>query len=163
MHFATITEANYNQVAKIYQLGISTAIATFETEVPDYKAWDRKFLKFGRITLEDSQGVCGWSALTKTSDRIVYRGVAEVSLYVHPKKWRNKIGTRLLMKQIEESEKNGIWTLQCGIMEENKASIELHKKCGFRIIGVREKIACLNNVWKNNVIMEKRSEIIGIN
>lgn len=162
MAFITINEINYNTIAEIYQLGIDTGYATFETEIPDFKTWNKKYLPFCRIALEDKGEILGWASLTKVSTRQVYKGVAEVTLYVHPKAWGKNIGTQLLLQLIEESEKNDIWTLQCGIMEENIASLKLHEKCGFRTIGYREKVGCLNGIWKNNIIMERRSKIVGI-
>jgi len=117
-------------------------------------------LPFGRIVLEKDETVIGWAALSKVSDRCVYEGVAEVSIYVaHQGKG---LGTVLLQQLIKISESKGIWTLQCGIMRENMASIKLHKKCGFRIIGYREKIGKRNGVWRDNIIMERRSKIAGV-
>ncbi|UNY98897.1 N-acetyltransferase family protein [Zhouia spongiae] len=157
MHFGLITPGHYPQVAEIYLAGIKTGNATFETGVPSYELWDKKHLPFGRIALFTGNKMLGWAALSKVSDRCVYNGVAEVSIYVAPGSARIGIGTQLLIKLIEESEKNGLWTLQCGIMKENTASIKLHQKCGFRKIGYREKIGKLHGVWRDNIIMERRS------
>ena len=162
MAFVTINPTNYRAVAEIYELGIATGIATFETKVPDFKTWDKTHLTFCRLGFQEDSKILGWVALSKVSDRDVYKGVAEVSLYVHPQAWGKTIGTQLLLKLIEDSEKHGIWTLQCGIMEDNIASLKLHKKCGFRTIGYREKVGYLNGQWKNNVILERRSKIVGI-
>ena len=162
MSFVTINSSNYKAIAKIYALGIATGFATFETQIPDFKTWDKSHLPICRIAYQKNSKILGWCALSKVSDRDVYKGVAEVSLYVHPESWRQQIGLQLLQKLIEESEKNGIWTLQCGIMEDNEASLKLHAKCGFRTVGYREKVGYLNGQWKNNIIMEKRSKIIGI-
>ncbi|RNC86475.1 MAG: N-acetyltransferase [Winogradskyella sp.] len=162
MKFIAITETNYPKVAEIYKLGLETKIATFETQVLDFSTWNKKYLPFCRIALEHNNEILGWSALTKVSNRQVYAGVAEVSIYIHPKYWNKKVGTKLLLELIERSEQNGIWTLQCGIMSDNLASIKLHEKCGFRIIGYREKIGCLNGIWKDNVLMERRSKRIGV-
>ena len=162
MRFGSINISNYNQIANIYNAGIATGIATFEVEAPDFNIWDKNHLPFGRITIEDNETVLGWASLAKVSDRCAYNGVAEVSVYVHPQCHRQHIGTKLLNHLIKISEENGIWTLQCGIMEENIASIKLHQDCGFRIIGYREKVGCLNGIWKNNTIMERRSKIVGI-
>ncbi|ETN96982.1 GNAT family N-acetyltransferase [Zhouia amylolytica] len=161
MNFHTITTYNYPKVAQIYQAGIDSENATFEVNVPTYQEWDQKHLPFGRIALFDKNKMVGWASLSRVSQREVYNGVAEVSIYIAPNQQRKGIGTLLLQKLIEESESNGIWTLQCGIMRENKASIGLHKKCGFREIGYREKIAELHGVWRDNILMERRSKKIG--
>lgn len=162
MKFSEINTTNYEAVSQIYKSGIATENATFETLVPSFEAWDKKYLPFARIALYEDKTMLGWAALSKVSERLVYRGVAEVSVYVSEKAQGKGIGTKLLLQLIKESELEGIWTLQCGIMRENKASIQLHKKCGFRIIGYREKIGQLNGVWRDNVSMERRSKVIGI-
>ncbi|WP_422103913.1 GNAT family N-acetyltransferase [Winogradskyella sp.] len=162
MVFVSIKRSNYAAVAEIYKLGIAAGYATFETEIPDFNTWDKKHLSYCRFALKQNSKILGWGALSKVSDRNCYKGVAEVSVYVHPEAQGKSIGTQLLLKLIDESEKNGIWTLQGGIMEGNIASLKLHKKCGFRTIGYREKIGCLNGQWKNKVILERRSKIVGI-
>jgi L-amino acid N-acyltransferase YncA len=160
MVFSKIDKHNFSAVAEIYKTGIDTGNATFETIIPSFEEWDKKHLPFGRIVLEKDETVIGWAALSKVSDRCVYEGVAEVSIYVaHQGKG---LGTVLLQQLIKISESKGIWTLQCGIMRENMASIKLHKKCGFRIIGYREKIGKRNGVWRDNIIMERRSKIAGV-
>ena len=117
-------------------------------------------MPFGRIVIIKDGILVGWAALSKVSDRCVYEGVAEVSVYVsdHGKGLR----TQLLQKLIEVSESEGLWTLQCGIMRENIASIRLHEKCGFRKIGYRENVGKLNGVWRDNILMERRSKTVGI-
>jgi L-amino acid N-acyltransferase YncA len=121
-------------------------------------------LQEGRLVAIDSNdNVLGWVALTPTSSRCVYRGVAEVSVYIDQEARGNGVGAALLSAVINESEKMGLWTLQSGIIEINEASIALHKKCGFRIIGFRERVAMdSDGVWQNTVLMERRSEVIGI-
>ncbi|GHC59550.1 GNAT family N-acetyltransferase [Ulvibacter litoralis] len=162
MKFSEINKDNYKQVSDIYRSGIKTENATFEVNVPSFEAWDQKYLPFGRIIIHKDEIVLGWASLAKVSDRLVYKGVAEVSVYVSPNAQGKGTGTKLLKKLIEISESEGIWTLQCGIMRENVASIQLHKKCGFREIGYREKVGKLNNVWRDNVIMERRSKVVGL-
>ena len=154
--------ADWSAVSEIYKLGIETGIATFETEVPSWEKWDDKFLKHSRLTAWSENKITGWAALSTVSSREVYKGVAEVSVYVHTDYAHQGIGIQLLEKLIVESENNGIWTLQAGIFCENIASINLHKKMGFREIGYREKVAKRDGIWHDNIIMERRSKIIGI-
>jgi L-amino acid N-acyltransferase YncA len=160
--FSLITEDNYASVTKIYLAGIATGNATFETKVPSFEEWDKNHLPFGRIIAEVNQEITGWAAFSKVSDRKAYSGVAEVSIYLAPEFRGQGIGTEILNELIAISESNQIWSLYCGIMSENKASIALHKKCGFREVGYREKIAQLHGVWRDNVIMERRSKIVGL-
>lgn len=160
--FSPIDRENYPQVAEIYNLGLETGVASFETEVPGFRDWNDKYLPSCRIAVFLEDNMCGWAALTKTSDRKVYRGVAEVSIYIHPACRGKGIGYLLLRKLISESEKNGFWTLHCSIMRANAASISLHKKCGFREIGYREKIGMRDGTWYDNILMERRSRVVGI-
>ncbi len=150
---------DWNEVKCIYQQGIDTNIATFETSCPTWEKWSDMHLKECRFVYVLNSKVVGWVALTPTSSRCVYAGVAEVSVYVANDAKRKGIGSALLKRLIESSEANGIWTLQSGVIEENTASIELHKKCGFRVVGIREKISQDRfGVWKNIVLMERRSK-----
>ena len=153
---------DWENVSRIYRLGIDTGIATFEKEIPSWNTWDTAHLKSCRLIAENDHKIVGWAALSPVSGRCVYGGVAEVSVYVDISYNNKGIGTRLLLELIKESEKNGIWTLQSGIFPENKASIQLHKKLGFREIGFREKIGKKDGIWYDNVILEKRSKTIGI-
>ena len=153
---------DWENVSRIYRLGIDTGIATFEKEIPSWNTWDKAHLKSCRLIAEYDNKIVGWAALSPVSGRCVYGGVAEVSVYVDISYNKKGIGTRLLQQLIKQSEKNGIWTLQSGIFPENKASIQLHKKLGFREIGFREKIGKKDGVWYDNVILEKRSKTIGI-
>jgi phosphinothricin acetyltransferase len=154
-------EEDWEAVAEIYKEGIDTGIATFQSEVPAYEAWNGAHLKACRFVAEADQKVVGWTALTPTSSRCVYAGVAEVSIYIRGEYRGNKIGEKLLEVLIAEAEKEGYWTLQSGIFEINKASIALHKKTGFRLVGYREKIARDHNgEWQNTVLMERRSTVI---
>ena len=157
-----IEAKDWNAIAKIYKLGIETGIATFETEIPIWSTWDNSHLKTCRFVAWLNNKITGWAALSPVSDRCVYGGVAEVSVYVDTKYNGKGIGTQLLERLISESEKEGIWTLQAGIFRENMASIRLHKKVGFREIGYREKVGKLNGIWYDNTILERRSKTIGI-
>lgn len=158
----TMKNADWNQVAEIYLEGINTKKATFQTEVPTFEEWDNGHIESCRLVARtEDMKILGWVALSKTSSRCVYMGVAEVSIYIGEKFKGIGIGKALLKKVIEESEENGFWTLQSGIIIENEASIELHKKCGFRIVGTREKIAKMDNeTWHDVVFMERRSDLI---
>lgn len=155
---------DYESVKNIYLEGIATKKATFQTTVSDYVTWSNGHIKeCCYVATDEEDQILGWVALSPTSSRCVYRGVDEVSIYITQKARGRKIGTSLLNKVIEESEKHGIWTLQSGIFEINEASIALHKKCGFRIVGTRENIAQdVDGIWRNTVIMERRSKIVGI-
>lgn len=156
-------EEDWEAVASIYKEGIDTKRATFQAEVPTYEAWDKSHLKACRLVAVENGAVVGWVALTPYSSRCVYCGVAEVSVYIKEDCRGKKVGEKLLRELIEESEKEGIWTLQSGIIEINKASIALHSKVGFRMVGIREKIAQDHNgVWQNTVLMERRSAVVGV-
>jgi phosphinothricin acetyltransferase len=162
MEIVTIREAHYPAIAGIYLQGIATGNATFQTSAPGWHDWDKSHLPHSRIAMTDNDGIAGWAALTGVSSRCVYAGVAEVSVYVGDQ-WRGRgFGKMLLQELISQSEANGLWTLQSGIFPENTASIRLHKQCGFRIIGYREKIGQMNGVWRDNIIMERRSKTVGI-
>lgn len=162
MKIEPISLTNYNQIAAIYKEGIDSGMATFETNVPIWNVWDAAHLSHSRIALYSDTAIIGWGALSAVSSRKVYRGVAEVSVYVALKYRGLGFGKKILLALIKSSEENGIWTLQSGIMSINKASIKMHLDCGFRVIGYREKIGKLNNSWMDNTILERRSKIIGI-
>jgi phosphinothricin acetyltransferase len=153
---------DFPAVARIYQQGIETGNATFETVAPDWEVWDRKFFSICRFVVENENVVLGWAALSGVSARAVYAGVCEVSVYVAPEAWGRGAGKLLLQNLVAASEANGIWTLQAGIFPENKASVALHEKCGFRIVGVREKIGQMNGIWRDTLLLERRSKIVGI-
>ncbi|QED36408.1 N-acetyltransferase [Antarcticibacterium arcticum] len=154
--------AHWEAVKEIYENGIATGHATFETKAPEWEKWDREHLKFARIVALVKDKVAGWAALSAVSGRCVYGGVAEISVYVAEGYRGLGIGKKLLENLIIQSEENGIWTLQAGIFPENTASLKLHEKAGFRIIGKREKIGKMNNVWRDSIILEKRSRIVGV-
>jgi len=151
---------DWSSVSKIYEDGISTGIATFETEVPDFETWNKKYIESCRIVASQNEKLVGFAVLSLVSHRYVYRGVAEVTLYVDKDYRGNGIGKILLTELIKQSETHGFWTLQASIFSENLASINLHKKCGFRIVGIKEKIGQLNGKWHDNHFLERRSKII---
>ena len=156
-------KADWPIVSKIYNEGITTGIATFETAVPPYGDWHRAHLEYCRFVALIDSTVIGWAALSPVSSRCVYCGVAEVSIYVGRNSHGMGVGTALLKTLIMESENRGLWTLQAGIFPENQASIKLHEKMGFRFLGRRERIGKTGDgVWKDNLLFERRSKIVGI-
>ncbi len=161
LKFRNLLPSDWEQVAEIYSKGIKTGNATFELTVPSWENWNKSHLDTCRIVAETKNIITGWAALTPVSSRCVYGGVAEVSVYVHPQFFGQKIGSQLLEVLITESEKNDIWTLQASIFPENKASIRIHEKHGFRKIGYRERIGNMNGKWRDTVILERRSSIVG--
>lgn len=155
-----LLKTDWIAVSNIYAEGIATGIATFETEVPEWELWNEKYIEHIRIVAELNNEVVGFAVLSQVSKRKVYKGVAEVSVYVSTNHWGHKIGETLLKQLIMESENYGFWTLQANIFSENKASINLHKKCGFRMVGIREKIGMLHGKWHDNHLLERRSIVI---
>lgn len=158
-----MNEQDWPDVAEIYRQGIATGKATFQSEIPEYKNWNASHLPICRFVANADGKVAGWAALSGVSSRCVYRGVAEVSVYIAEGNRKNGIGQKLLEYLIDQSEKAGIWTLQSGIMEDNLASLRLHEKCGFRKVGYREQIGCdISGHWRSTVLMERRSSTVGI-
>ena len=153
---------DWTSVSKIYAEGIATGIATFETEIPSWSVWDTKYLKNCRLVAEINNEVVGFAVLSQVSMRTVYKGVAEVTVYVGNSQRGNGIGKLLLQELILESEKHRFWTLQASIFSKNIASIALHKGCGFRLIGTREKIGQHKGIWYDNNIFERRSKKVGL-
>ncbi|MBC2838525.1 GNAT family N-acetyltransferase [Robiginitalea sp. SC105] len=163
MQIRPMTPEDWHEVARIYAEGIGTGVATFETRVPTYEAWDSAHLPECRLVAQAKDGqLAGWAALSPVSGRCVYGGVAELSVYVSSRHRGSGTGKALLAALIPESEARGIWTLQSGVFPENSASIRLHESCGFRRLGYREKIARRNGVWKDNILFERRSRTVGI-
>jgi L-amino acid N-acyltransferase YncA len=149
-------------VREIYREGIATGNATFETELPGWEKWDSGHRKDCRLIARQGEQIIGWSALSPVSARQVYAGVAEVSVYVAAAARGNRIGKALLQALIAESESQGIWTLQAGVFPENVGSIVLHKSCGFREVGVRQRVGKLSEVWRDVQLLERRSQRVGI-
>jgi phosphinothricin acetyltransferase len=149
-------------VADIYKQGIETGNATFQSDVPVWEEWDRAHLPSCRIVAELDSNVAGWAALSPVSGRCIYAGVAEVSVYVSRQYQGLKIGSRLLQKLIDESEDNELWMLQAGIFRENVASLRLHESLGFRHVGYREKIGKMNGIWRDTLLLERRSNKTGL-
>ncbi|MBI1909722.1 MAG: N-acetyltransferase [Deltaproteobacteria bacterium] len=155
-------QSDWPIVAEIYLEGIKTCHATFEQEVSTWEIWDKGHLKKCRLVAEKEGQITGWAALSPVSERCVYAGVCEVSVYVATVVRGKGIGHLLLNALIGASEIEGIWTIQAGIFPENKTSLALHKACGFREIGIREKIGKMDGCWRDVVLLERRSKTIGI-
>jgi phosphinothricin acetyltransferase len=151
---------DWPEVAAIYEDGIRTGNATFETGVPAWESWDAAHTETRVLAALDGKAA-GWGALSATSDRSCYRGVAEDSVYVASWAQGRGVGRALLDELVARAEAAGVWTLQAGIFPENKASIRLHLGCGFRLVGVRERIGELNGVWRDVLLLERRSEVTG--
>jgi L-amino acid N-acyltransferase YncA len=157
-----LEESHYEVVVQIYREGIATGNATLQTETPDWPTWHAGHILHSRLVAFSQGEVAGWAALTPVSGRCVYRGVAEVSVYIGEKYRGRGVGKLLLEELIRASEENGIWTLQAGIFKENKASLALHLKSGFREVGIREKIGQLNGTWRDVYLLERRSSVVGV-
>ena len=153
---------DWDDVASIYREGIATSDATFETDAPTWEKWDKSHHRDCRLVARTEGKVIGWVALSPVSTRCVYSGVAEVSLYVAASTRGIDVGKTLLRALIDESERIGIWTLQAGIFPENAASIALTKACGFREVGRRERVGQMDGVWRDVILMERRSKVVGI-
>jgi L-amino acid N-acyltransferase YncA len=159
---APLTAGHWDAVRSIYLEGIATGNATFQQSAPDWTEWDRAHLPTCRIVAVNQQEILGWAALSPVSSRCVYAGVAEVSVYVAQSARGNGIGAALLADLVIASEASGIWTLQAGIFPENSASIRLHTKAGFRIVGTRERLGSMNGHWRDVVLLERRSAVTGV-
>ena len=157
----TLAAEDWEPVRAIYVDGMASGQATFETEAPTWQRWDQAHLTAPRLVAFSPAGVVGWAALSPVSARSVYAGVAEVSVYVGSE-WQGRgIGRALLETLVSESERNSIWTLQASIFPENVASISLHKACGFREVGTRARIGKMNGVWRDTILLERRSKLVG--
>ena len=158
----SMTPADWDQVKAIYLEGIATGNATFETGAPTWEQWDGSHLPFARVVARKDDLAIGWAALSRVSERCVYGGVADISVYVSQASRGLGVGRKLLEALINESEQNGIWTLQAGIFPENTGSLALHLRCGFREVGRRERIGKMDGRWRDTVLLERRSKIVGI-
>jgi len=157
-----MTPEDWPRVRAIYLEGIATRNATFETTEPSWEKWNGGHLPRCRLVARVDGKVVGWAALSPVSPRAVYAGVAENSIYVSENARGRGIGVRLLGDLVEASERCGIWTLQTGIFPENLSSIAIHLRCGFRIVGTREKIGALDGRWRDVTLMERRSKVAGV-
>ena len=163
MRIRPMKPSDWEVVSQIYEEGIRTGVATFETAAPSYESWDNAHVGSCRLVAEENQVILGWAAISPVSSRCVYGGVGEVSVYVSAESRGKGVGKALMKQLILESENAGFWTLQSGIFPENQNSIKLHEKVGFRYIGRRERVGKLDGHWKDNLLFEKRSTTVGIN
>jgi L-amino acid N-acyltransferase YncA len=154
--------ADWPSVREIYAEGIATGQATFETLLPGWEKWDSNHRPDCRLIARQGDRVVGWAALSPVSGRLVYSGVAEVSVYVAAAARGRGVGRALLKVLIEESERHGVWTLQAGIFPQNAASIAIHKSCGFHEVGKRQRIGKLGETWRDVLLLERRSTTAGI-
>lgn len=153
---APLRSEHWPAVAEIYAEGIEDGQATFEVAVPSWEEWDGEHLP-QRLVAKAAGHVVGWGALAPASDRCAYRGVAWDSVYVHRDARGQGIGRRLLGQLVLDAEEAGIWTLQAGIFPENRASLAVHERCGFRVVGIRERLGRLHGAWRDVLLMERRS------
>ncbi|MGD6874139.1 N-acetyltransferase family protein [Sutcliffiella horikoshii] len=163
IHIDKMFSKDWEQVREIYLEGITTGNATFQKDAPSWQEWDNGHILECRLVARSEGKILGWAALSAISSRCVYAGVAEVSIYVSPSKKGKGIGSSLLESLIKTSEQNGIWTLQAGIFPENTSSLKLHNKYGFREVGRRERIGKMDGVWRDVILLERRSTKVGIN
>lgn len=156
-----MTADDWTRVRVIYLQGIATRNATFETAAPEWQAWDEGHLEAPRLVAEEGGEVLGWAALSPVSRRAVYRGVADVSVYVAHEARGRGLGRMLLDQLVTEAERCGLWTLQAGIFPENLASLAVHRACGFRVVGRRERIGAMGDRWRDVMLLERRSTVTG--
>src|SRR5262249_27234500 len=157
-----LTPADWEAVRGIYREGIATGHATFETDAPNWDGWVQGRLQECQLVARSGGRVIGWAALSPVSARPVYGGVAAVSLYVASSARCRGVGKSLMRALIAASERAGIWTLQGAIFPENAASLALVMACGFREVGHRERIGCMNGVWRDTILVERRSRAVGV-
>jgi L-amino acid N-acyltransferase YncA len=158
MNVDAMRPADWPEVRAIYLEGIATGNATFQKTAPEWEEWDGGHLPHCRLVVRRDGRVAGWAALSRVSARPVYAGVAEVSVYVAESARGQGVGRVLLEALVAESERQGIWTLQAGIFPENGASLALHRSAGFRVVGVRERLGCMDGVWRDVILLERRAK-----
>ena len=159
MTIRELQPADWPDVARIFEEGIRTGNATFETTAPTWETWDGGHLTDHRLVVTLDGDVVGWAALSAVSDRACYSGVAEHSIYVAERVRGLGFGRQLLAALVAAADAGGIWTLQSGVFPENEASLALHLSLGFRVVGVRERLGRLDGVWRDVVLLERRSEM----
>ena len=157
-----LESTDWTRVKTIFEQGIETGTATFESEAPEWEGWDADHLDRCRIVAELDGDVVGWAALSPVSDRCAYGGVAEASVYVHSDHRRRGVGSSLLSQLVRDSEAAGIWTLQAGLFAENRSSLRLIGRHGFREVGIRRRLGKLDGTWRDVLLYERRSEVVGV-
>ena len=148
--------SDWPTVKTIYEQGIATGMATFETSAPSWQDWDASHLVDLRLVAEEGGEVVGWAALSPVSRRACYAGVAEESVYVAEQARGRGVGKALLAQLLGDADEAGFWTIQTSVFPENAASVALHEHCGFRVVGTRERIGQLDGAWRDTVLMERR-------
>lgn len=156
-----MTATDWPAVRAIYREGIATGDATFETDAPEWPAWDAAHVAEHRFVAEAGGAVVGWAACSPTSDRCVYAGVLELSVYVAAAARGRGVGSALLGALVASTEAAGVWTLQTGIFPENEASVALHTRHGFRVVGRRERLGQMSGAWRDVLLLERRSPVVG--
>jgi len=162
MNIEKLTEKHWPEVKAIYESGLATGNANFSHQVAGWQQWDNNHVKNCRLVMMEEDAVLGWAALTAIADNCVLAGVAEVSIYVAEGRRGKGIGRQLLAELVKGSEENNFWTLESRIFAENTASLKIHLDNGFRLIGTRERIGKLNGVWRDTLLLERRSVKIGL-
>jgi len=157
-----LESTDWSPVRAIFEQGLATGTATFETGAPEWEGWDADHLDRCRIVAELDGHVVGWAALSPVSDRCAYGGVAEASVYVHSDHRGRGVGSALLRRLIRDSEAAGIWTLQAGLFAENQGSLRLIGRHGFREVGIRRMLGKLDGTWRDVLLYERRSEVVGV-
>ena len=160
MRVEPLRAEHWPDVARIYAEGIATRNATFETSVPSWEDWDRAHLAGHRLVAVEDGEVLGWAALVPVSERCVYDGVVENSVYVAGSAQGRGVGRALLDALVVSTEAAGIWTIQTGIFPENEASVRLHERAGFRVVGRRARLGKLDGVWRDVLFLERRSTVV---
>jgi len=161
MQIRDLRPEDWPDVARIFEEGIASGNATFEVAAPSWESWDAAHLAAHRLVVTLDGDVVGWAALSALSARACYSGVAEHSIYIAERARGLGFGRQLLAALIASSETAGFWTLQAGVFPENEASIALHTSLGFRVVGVRERLGRAHGVWRDVVLLERRSEVTG--
>jgi L-amino acid N-acyltransferase YncA len=163
MNIRPMREDDADAVLAIYAEGIEDGLATFETQCPSWEEWDEAHVEECRLVAEDGGKLLGWAALSPVSRRACYRGVAEITFYVARGARGRAVGSALLEALVDASEEAGFWTLQGATIQDNTASLRLQERCGFRVVGTRERIGQLDGQWKTTVLTERRSQVVGVN
>jgi len=160
IHITNFSEEDWEKIKAIYKEGIETGYSTLETEVPTWENWEKNLVEECKLVARSQDEVLGWAVISKFSSRKVYSGVADVSIYIKESARGKGLGEKLLDALIEESEKQGYWTLQSKIFPNNTVSIKLHLKCGFRKVGIREGLGKRKGKSQDILLMERRSKVV---